>query len=94
MQPQGQQLLQLGKICGWYLCADICIRGFLCGGVGPLTPEELALGFDRFPQAKQAEGGENVPGEEDVLNIAAAWGVDPRFEKTTYPPSAGWLCTI
>ena len=61
---------------------------------GPLTPEELALGFDRFPQAEQAEGGENVPGEEDVLNIAAAWGVDPRFEKTTYPPSAGWLCTI
>ena len=62
--------------------------------IGPLTPEELALGFDRFPQAEQAEGGENVPGEEDVLNIAAAWGVDPRFEKTTYPPSAGWLCTI
>ena len=54
----------------------------------------VALGFDRFPKAGQADDGENDPGEEDVLNIAAAWGVDPRFEKTTYPPSAGWLCTV
>ena len=62
--------------------------------IGPLTPEELALGFDRFPKAGQADDGENDPGEEDVLDIAAAWGVDPRFEKTTYPPSTGWLCTV
>ena len=62
--------------------------------IGPLTPEELALGFDRFLKAGQADDAKNGPCEEDVLNIAAAWGVDPRFEKTAYPPSAGWLCTI
>ena len=28
---------------------------------------------------------------ENVMDIAAAWGVDPRFEKE-YPPSVGWLC--
>lgn len=61
---------------------------------GSLTPEELALGFDRFSKAGQAEDGGDAPDEEDVLHIAAAWGVDPRFEKTDYPPSAGWLCTV
>ena len=30
--------------------------------------------------------------EEDVLDIAAAWGIDPRFERKTYPPAAGWVC--
>lgn len=59
---------------------------------GPLTPAEQALGFDRFPGADR-EGG-RVPDEEDVLDLAAAWGIDPRFEKKTYPPSTGWLCTL
>ena len=30
---------------------------------------------------------------ENVMDIAAAWGVDPRFEKE-YPPSVGWLCRL
>ena len=30
---------------------------------------------------------------EDVMDIAAAWGVDPRFERT-YSPSVGWLCRL
>lgn len=65
---------------------------------GPLTPEEQALGFDALP--RKYEGPESaersdmrLPDEEDVLNIAAAWGIDPRFENQTYPPSVGWLCT-
>lgn len=59
---------------------------------GPLTPEELALGFDRFPRPGWADSGGDFPGEEDVLDIAAAWGIDPRFQKKTYPPSVGWVC--
>ena len=72
------------------------VRGYICqdAGVvwdeGGLTPEELALGFERFPGRKRESGW--FPGEEDVLNTAAAWGVDPRFEKKTYLPSVGWVC--
>ncbi|SFP29434.1 hypothetical protein SAMN05216343_105133 [Oscillibacter sp. PC13] len=62
--------------------------------IGPLTPEELDLGFAAFPCSNDDSSGELFPGEEDVLNIAAAWGVDPRFEKKTYPPSTGWVCTL
>ena len=59
---------------------------------GDLTPEELALGFDRFPHAGREHGGRQFPDEESVLDIAAAWGVDPRFQKKTYPPSVSWVC--
>ena len=59
---------------------------------GDLTPEELALGFDRFPHAGREHGGGQFPDEESVLDIAAAWGVDPRFQKKTYPPSVSWVC--
>ena len=57
---------------------------------GDLTPEELALGFERFPRTGRESSW--FPGEEDVLDIAAAWGVDPRFQKKAYPPSVGWVC--
>ena len=57
---------------------------------GDLTPEELALGFERFSGMDRESGW--FPGEEDVLDIAAAWGVDPRFQKKAYPPSVGWVC--
>ena len=72
------------------------VRGYICqdAGVvwdeGNLTPEELALGFERFSGANRESGW--FPGEEDVLDIAAAWGVDPRFQKKVYPPSVGWVC--
>ena len=62
--------------------------------VGELTPQERALGFDRFPTPENADTCETLPDEEDVLDIAAAWGVDPRFEKAAYPPSAGWVCGL
>ena len=57
---------------------------------GELTLEELALGFERFPRTGRESSW--FPGEEDVLDIAAAWGVDPRFQKKAYPPSVGWVC--
>lgn len=53
---------------------------------GPLTPEEQALGL------ADGEAAERAPGEEDVLDVAAAWSIDPRFERKIYPPAAGWVC--
>ncbi len=46
---------------------------------GPLTTEEQTLGFDAFPRKyERRESTEQnelrFPDEEDVLNIAAAWG--------------------
>lgn len=32
------------------------------------------------------------PDEEDVLDIAAAWGVDPRFPGDDWPAGIGYLC--
>lgn len=72
--------------------AGRCVRAYCCedGAVtwdeGALTPEEQALGL----ADKEAAG--HAPGEEDVLDIAAAWGIDPRFERKDYPPAAGWVC--
>ena len=57
----------------------------------PLTPEELALGFDRFPMAGQRDSGENIPDEENAI---AARDIDPRFGSKVYLPSAGCLCTL
>lgn len=89
----------------WARYADgVCVRAYgvedgkVSWDIGPLTPEETALGFDRFPCAgwedSWEDSCEDFPDEEDVLDIAAAWGVDPRFEKTTCPPSVGWLCAL
>ena len=52
-------------------------RGEVLRDQGPLTMEEIALGFGALPR----QGGaayERPPTEEDVLDIAAAWGPDPR----------------
>ena len=75
-----------GKVVRNYNCQDAGV----VWDEGDLTPEELALGFERFPRADRESGW--FPGEEDVLDIAAAWGVDPRFQRKTYPPSVGWVC--
>ena len=61
---------------------------------GELTAQEIALGFGRFPQKGREDRCEANPTEEDVLDLAAAWGVDPRMEAAAYPPSAGWICTV
>ena len=99
--PEVQEFFcyQAAGCCHWAKYADgQCVREYQCidGDVqldrGDWTPEELALGFARFPRRGQAEV-QDLPGEEDVLDLAAAWGVDPRFEKKTYPPATGWLCT-
>ena len=69
-------------------------QGAVLRDAGPLTTQEIALGFGRFPLRGRETSCEAYPGEEDVRNIAAAWGVDPRFENTSYGPSVGWLCHL
>ena len=69
-------------------------QGSVLRDVGALTGQEIALGFGRFPLRGRESACEAYPGEEDVLNLAAAWGVDPRFEHAAYGPSTGWLCHL
>ena len=77
--------------------AGRCIRAYgiadgeVLWNTGELTPQERSIGFDAFPVPGAEETGRWAD-EEDVLDIAAAWGIDPRFETKTYPPSAGWIC--
>lgn len=76
---------------------DYCYAGesgAVLRDMGDWTTEEIALGFGRFPRKGGEDHCEDFPTEENVLDIAAAWGVDPRFEKNTYPPAVGWLCTL
>lgn len=84
-----------GRYAGGRLIRDYCWcgeEGKVLRDVGLPTPEELALGFDRFPRPGREEEDTPLPDEEAVLAIAAAWGVDPKFRKTAYPPSTGWVC--
>jgi len=62
---------------------------------GKMTPEEVQLGFGNFPRLGPVDfsEGENVPNEENVIQIAAAWGIDPTFESSKYGKTTGYLCT-
>lgn len=89
------------RVAGGYCWAryrgQTCLRAYgvadgqLLRSEGALTPEEQALGFAAFP-TEETEEPERWPDEEDVLAIAAAWGIDPRFEGTHYPPDLGRVC--
>lgn len=88
------------SIYAWSLYRDgHCVRsyGISRGQVimdqGELTREEIALGFGRFPR-KGSGTREGFPDSDAVLNIAAAWGIDPMLEGGSYPPDLGWLCTV
>ena len=63
---------------------------------GPLTPEEIALGAERFPTKGEDCDRDDVdfPDEETVLSLAAAWGVDTSFSEKEYPPALGWVCSM
>ena len=61
----------------------------VCADEGAMTEGELLAA-----RAGIARRGAGAPfTAEDVMDIAAAWGVDPRFERT-YSPSVGWLCRL
>ena len=64
---------------------------------GAMTREEEQLGFAAYINSKNQDGdwdGLEFPDEESVLNIAAAWGVDPKFEQNRYDKSTGYLCAL
>ena len=80
----------------WVKCSGgELVRGFGWNGIegriimncGELTPEEKQLGFGS-PEESTGE----FPNEESVLNIAAAWGVDPIFKSGSCKPGVGYLC--
>lgn len=79
------------------------IRGYgYCGGNGEVflnnggvTPEEEELGLDNLiPDSDADWDSYDFPDEENVLEIAAAWGIDTLFHKKTYPESTGYLCDV
>ena len=60
---------------------------------GAATREEIGLGFDQFLQsAADSDEDSRRPNEEDVLIMAAAWGVDPSFADVDVEPGCGYLC--
>ena len=64
---------------------------------GEITTEEKNLGFDKFPANSDTLSAddfdyENLPNEEDVLNIAKAWGVDTTFSSGLYEKGVGFIC--
>lgn len=78
------------------------VRGYCwCGesgevllNVGEPTSEETALGFTNFIPDSDANWDDyRIPEEDEVMQIAAAWGIDtPHIKK--YPASTGFLCDI
>ena len=69
-------------ICRRYFCVN---DGTPLFSEGELTEAEQALGLGET---------DRLPDEETVLDIAAAWGFDPRMEGKDYPPSCGWVCEM
>jgi len=64
---------------------------------GSLTPDETALSFDRFAKTTEETLGDdfdydNLPNEEDVMDIAKAWSVDTSFEDGGYKKGVGFIC--
>ncbi len=63
---------------------------------GSITPEEISLGFDKLVQTDEDDWEENdIPDEEYVMQIAAAWGIDPMFsDGRSYDYGTGYLCDM
>ncbi len=77
------------------------IRGYGwcgCDGIvflnrGELTPEERKLGFTNLLPNEEADWETHeTPDEEYVMELAAAWGIDPGFSEKSYPKSLGYIC--
>ena len=75
---------------GW--CGDI---GEVLLNKGEVTPEETELGLTNLLPDNDADWDScDFPDEQNVLDIAAAWGIDTSFSRKTYPESTGFLCDI
>lgn len=79
----------------------VMIRGYgWCGcdgtvflNKGGLTPEETERGFTNLLPNDEADwSAYETPDEEYVLELAAAWGIDPSFSAKDYPKSVGYIC--
>lgn len=84
------------------------IRGFIIGdqGVlwdkGRLTPEEKILGLKFYDlrgiRGRKGDAGGAIvlyPTEDQVLRMAASWGIDPlRLDKTAAEPALGRIATV
>lgn len=75
---------------GYGFCGD---KGIVLLNKGDVTPEEKNLGFNNLlPHHEKNWEDYTLPDEEYVLEIAAAWGIDPSFAKKDYPKSRGYIC--
>lgn len=73
---------------GWCGC-----DGEIIMNRGALTPEELRLGFTNLiSNAAEDPDKVQVPTEDHVIEIAAAWGIDPGFSGSSYPKALGYIC--
>ena len=79
----------------------VMIRGYGwsgCDGTvflneGEFTPEEVRLGFINLLPSEDADWSKyKTPDEEYVLELAAAWGIDPAFSNTNYQKGMGYIC--
>lgn len=60
---------------------------------GELTPEETHLGFtDLITSSADDPEKVQLPTEDHVLEIAAAWGIDTGFSGNDYPKGLGYIC--
>src|SRR4051794_9881675 len=61
-------------------------RGEVLQDVGPKTPEEEELGFDFIDRTTTVGDWEGIktPGEDDVMQIAGRWSLNPQ-EIDAYP---------
>ena len=72
---------------GWCGCDGAVIMNR-----GTLTPEEQRLGFTNLISANGDPDSAQMPTEDHVLEIAAAWGIDTGFSGGNYPKGIGYIC--
>lgn len=73
---------------GWCGC-----DGEVLMNKGALTPEEERLGYANLIKSSADDWEKaELPAEDHVLEIAAAWGVDTGFPGEDYPKALGYIC--
>ena len=70
-------------------------RGEVSWNEGNITNEELELGFDKFPVSTDSIDDDTVyPEEDDVIDIARLWSIDPWFNGMNLEKSTGYICKL
>lgn len=87
-------------LCGWAKYVNgSCVRRYCYLGEsdktlwndGAITDAERQAGLSCLPHESEDWDNVTLPGEDEVIAIARAWGVDPTFEEGTYEPSTGFV---